>query len=184
MRRWQVLFGLVAGISVLGGGGMGALHAQLPISPPPLGELIHSFEEERPTATAYSIWNAAQSQRHEVWFRVIGGDADYLQRLRVYKEQAAPRSPDMLPPESARLYEIEGNRTSEWFFLGSESAFFTYYFDGDNRPSAGDGWSNAKAVRVKKSIYRNGDRYELRFEDLNILDDYNDLEVEVILLRR
>ena len=68
-------------------------------SPPPLQQVIHSFDIEQPEATAYSLWNAGQEQRHEVWFRILGGEADFQQRLRVYKEQAPPRSPDMLPPD-------------------------------------------------------------------------------------
>ncbi|MEM9502725.1 MAG: hypothetical protein AAGA01_02070 [Cyanobacteria bacterium P01_E01_bin.43] len=152
--------------------------------PPRLQQVIHSFDIERPEATAYALWNAGQEQRHEVWFRILGGEADFQQRLRVYKEQAPPRSPDMLPPESNIVYEVANSNSSDWFFLGTEGSFFTYYFDGDNRPNGNVGWDHSEAVRVRKTIYSNGDLYEISFEDLNLLDDYDDLEIEVILIRR
>lgn len=158
-----------------------ALQAQEITGPPALLGRIDSFDIERPTATAFSIWNASRDERHQVWFRVMGGDALFQQRLRVYKEQALPRSPETLPPQSRLLYEIEGNQASDWFFLGTENEFHTYYFDGDNRPFGDPIWDNAKAVRAKATAYQNGDLYEISFEDLNTLDDYNDLEIEVIL---
>lgn len=161
-----------------------SVQAQTSATPPPLTQIIHSFDVEQPEATAYALWNSGETQRHEVWFRVLGGEADYQQRLRVYKEQAPPRSPDMLPPASELVYETANNGTTPWFYLGAEGDFFTYYFDGDNRPIGNLDWDNAEAVRVRKTIYTNGDLYEISFEDLNQLDDYDDLEIEVVLLRR
>jgi hypothetical protein len=160
------------------------VNAQTPTSPPPLQQLIHSFDIDQPEATAYAIWNSGQPERHEVWFRIVGGEADYQQRLQVYKEQAAPRSPEMLPPASTLVYDIENNDGSDWIFLGTENAFFTYYFDGDHRLNSDVNWDNAEAVRVRKTVYRNGDLYEISFEDIDQLDDYDDLEIEVILIRR
>ena len=90
----------------------------------------------------------------------------------------------MLPPESNIVYEVANSNSSDWFFLGTEGSFFTYYFDGDNRPNGNVGWDHSEAVRVRKTIYSNGDLYEISFEDLNLLDDYDDLEIEVILIRR
>ena len=158
--------------------------AQMGPTPPPLQQLVTSFDIAEPEATAYAIWNAGQTQRHEVWFRIMGGEADYEQRLRVYKEQAAPRSPTMLPPAATVVYEMASNRTTEWVSLGTESAFFTYYFEGDNRLLGTVDWHNAEAVSVRKSVYNNGDRYEINFEDIDLLDDFDDLRVEVVLVRR
>ncbi|MGF1457837.1 MAG: hypothetical protein ACFBSG_02305 [Leptolyngbyaceae cyanobacterium] len=161
-----------------------SLQAQTSSTPPPLQQLVHSFDISQPDATAYALWNADADQRHEVWFRVLSGEADYQQRLRVYKEQAPPRSPYMLPPDSTVVYEVENNDPSQWFSLGAENGFFTYYFEGDNRLDEVLDFRNARAVRVQKSIYTNGDRYEISFEDITELDDYDDLEIEVILIRR
>ena len=161
-----------------------SLQAQTTITPPPLQQLIHSCDISQSDATAYALWNAGQSDRHEVWFRIISGEADYQQRLRVYKEQAPPRSPDMLPPLSTMVYEVENNSPSQWFYLGSEAGFFTYYFEGDNRLIGATAFDNAYAVRVQKSIYNNGDHYQISFEDISELDDYDDLEIEVVLIRR
>ena len=161
-----------------------SLEAQNRSTPPLLQQLVHSFDISQPEATAYALWNAGQSDRHEVWFRVISGEADFQQRLRVYKEQAPPRSPDSLPPLSTLVYEVENNSPSQWFYLGTETGFFTYYFEGDNRFIGNASFDNAHAVRVQKSIYNNGDRYQISFEDISQLDDYDDLEIEVVLIRR
>ncbi len=155
-----------------------------PPMPPPLQQLITSFDLLEPEATAYAIWNEGQTQSHEVWFRILGGEADYEQRLRVYKEQAAPRSPTMLPPSQTIAYELASNQSTEWVSLGTERAFFTYYFEGDNRLIGDPNWHNATAVSVRKSVYNNGDRYEINFEDIELLDDFDDLIVEVVLVRR
>ena len=175
---------LIAATSVVGVMQPRSLHAQTGSMPPPLQQVIHSFDIEQPEATAYAIWNSGQPQRHEVWFRILGGEADFQQRLQVYKEAAPPRSPDMVPPASERVYEMASNNGTEWIFLGTESSFFTYYFDGDNRPNGNMDWDHAQAVRVRKTAYSNGDLYEISFEDLNLLDDYDDLEIEVVLIRR
>lgn len=158
--------------------------AQIGDRPPFLMERIDSFDIYKPTATAYSIWNSDDNPGHQVWFRILGGDAQYQQRLRVYKEQAPPRPNDELPPSSEQVFELANNEPSQWYFLGAESAFHTYYFDGDSRPFPAAGWGNAKAVRAKRTAYENGDLYEIRFEDVPVLDDYNDLEIEVVLIHQ
>ncbi|MEM0978972.1 MAG: hypothetical protein AAGH78_01725 [Cyanobacteria bacterium P01_H01_bin.58] len=160
----------------------GPIQAQVSDRPPYLIDRAAAFDIEQPNATAFSIWNRSANQRHEVWFRILGGDALFQQRLRVYKEQAPPREPNMLPPESELIYEIADNNPSDWFFLGFESEFYTYYFDGDNRFGNDLDWDHSKAVRARKTTYRNGDLYDISFEDLNTLDDYNDLEIEVVLV--
>lgn len=160
------------------------LQAQVGDRPPFLMDRIDGFDIFQPTATAFSIWNSDDNPGHQVWFRILGGDAQYQQRLRVYKEQAPPRPIDEIPPISELVLELEDNQPSDWYFLGTESVFYTYYFDGDNRPPGFVNWDNAKAVRGKRTAYANGDLYEISFEDLNTLDDYNDLEVEVVLIHR
>lgn len=160
------------------------LRAQVSDRPPFLDNPIDSFDIYQPDATAFSIWNSDDNPGHQVWFRILGGDAQYQQRLRVYKEQAPPRPINEVPPLSELVLEIADNTPTDWYFLGVESAFHTYYFDGDNRPPGFVNWDNAKAVRGQRTAYENGDLYAIRFEDLNTLDDYNDLEVEVVLVHR
>jgi hypothetical protein len=153
-------------------------------APPPLVSLQRSVDiETAPDATAFSLWTGGPNLRHEVWFRVLGGDALWQQRLQVYKEQAPPRPINELPPPSEQVLERIGNQSSDWVYLGFESEFFTYYFDGDHwSPPTGD-WEEAYGVRARKRIYDNGDLYEILFEDQYRLDDYNDLEIEVVLVR-
>ncbi|MGD1908620.1 MAG: hypothetical protein ACFB0C_21905 [Leptolyngbyaceae cyanobacterium] len=152
--------------------------------PPTLERLQRSYEvETAPDATAFSLWTGGTNLRHEVWFRVIGGDALWQQRLQVYKEQALPRPINELPPPSEQVSQIIGNQVSDWVYLGFESEFFTYYFDGDHWSTQTGAWEEAYGVRVHKRIYENGDLYEILFEDQYRLDDYNDLEIEVVLAR-
>lgn len=152
-------------------------------SPPPFLDRTRSTDITEPGATAYSVWNGGRNQRHHVWFRVLGGDAKYQQRLRVYKEYADPRPPNELPPEENIVQEIASNQPTGWYDLGFESEFVTYYFDGDHRDTSREPWDDAYAVRVKSATYQNGDLYDIRFEDQETLDDYNDLEIEVALVR-
>lgn len=152
--------------------------------PPPLVNLLRNYEvETAPDATAFSLWTGGTNLRHEVWFRVIGGDALWQQRLQVYKEQAPPRPINELPPPSQQVAQVIGNQPGDWVYLGFESEFFTYYFDGDHWSSQLGAWEEAYGVRVHKRIYDNGDHYAILFEDQYRLDDYNDLEVEVVLVR-
>ncbi len=182
MKGWMmVALGAVAALLTIAGIPSRAI-AQMSDRPPYLIEKASSYDIEQPNATAFAIWNGSANQRHEVWFRILGGDALFQQRLRVYKEQAPPREPNTLPPASTLMYELASNEPSQWYFLGFESEFFTYYFDGDNRSSPAMEWANSKAVRAQKTSYRNGDLYAISFEDLNTLDDYNDLEIEVVLI--
>lgn len=152
-------------------------------TPPLLINASQSVDVTRPNATAYSLWTGGTNLRHEVWFRVLGGDALYQQRLRVYKEQAPPRPINELPPESNQVLERLGNSPSPWYRLGFESEFFTYYFDGDYQYANIAPWDDSFGVRVIKTVYENGDLYDIRFEDQNQLDDYNDLEIEVVMIR-
>lgn len=178
----RLILGVIMTALLISMGQPRSLQAQTNNSPPSLVGRIDSVDIAQPDATAFAIWDANENQRHEVWFRIIGGDALYQQRLRVYEEDALPRATNVLPPRSQLAHEIEGNRSSDWYFMGFKSGFHTYYFDGDNRPNSFFSWDNAKAVRAQKTIFSNGDLYEISFEDLNTLDDYNDLEIEVVLV--
>ena len=186
-RRWGVV-ALMAIALVLT---LGTAQAQMPSQPsdgetPPmlLNRLRYFDVETEPDATGFALWPSGRNTRHEVWYRIIGGDALFEQRLRVYKEPAPPRPIDELPPSDRQVDEIFSNRGTGWRYLGFEGEFFTYYFEGDHRRLGADTWDNAYATRASKTVYENGDRYEILFEDQASLDDYNDLEVEVVMLRR
>ena len=187
LRRWW-LMGLMAIALVLT---LGTAHAQVPVqpaggdAPPLLVNRLWAFEiETEPTATGFALWPAGPNLRHEVWYRITGGDALFEQRLRVYKEEAPPRPIDELPPPDFQVDEIYTNRGTSWRYLGFESDFFTYYFESDHRRPGRTDWGDAFATQAQKIVYENGDRYEILFEDQESLDDYNDLMVEVLIIRR
>ncbi|WP_035984899.1 hypothetical protein [Leptolyngbya sp. KIOST-1] len=151
---------------------------------PPLGALVREYEVvTMPSATAYSIYTTNRTTPHQVWYRISGGDALFRQRLRVYQENAGPRPINQLPPESELRQEITTNNPTRWFSLPRETDVFTYYFDGDNRLTVNSPWRDAFGVRVQRTRYANGNRYAIGFEDQETLDDYNDLELDVVIIQ-
>lgn len=160
--------------------------AQVTSSPnsPPLRNLIQEFEPVlMPGATAYSLFTTDASSSHQVWYRISGGDALFRQRLRVYRENAGPRPQNELPPDSARQQELLSNTPTGWFMFPAETGVFTYYFDGDHRSRTGAGWDDAFGLKVRRVRYGNGNLYDLGFEDQDSLDDFNDLELQVVILQ-
>jgi hypothetical protein len=151
---------------------------------PPLRNLIRAYEPViMPEATAYSVFTTDPASAHQIWYRISGGDALFRQRLRVYRENAGPRPQNQLPPDTALQQEITTNAPTGWFAFPPATGIVTYYFDGDHRTSARGPWENAFGLQVKRTRFANGNLYELGFEDLVDLDDYNDLELQVVILQ-
>ncbi|MEB3288811.1 MAG: hypothetical protein VKI82_02785 [Leptolyngbya sp.] len=153
-------------------------------SSPPLRNLIQAFEPVyMPEATAYSIFSTDASSAHQVWYRISGGDALFWQRLRVYQEQAGPRPQNQLPPDSLLSQELQSNEPTGWFQFPAATGVFTYYFDSDHQMTPQQPWEDAFGLKVRRIRYANGNLYELGFEDRDILDDFNDLELQVAILQ-
>jgi hypothetical protein len=151
---------------------------------PSLGELVREYEPiTMAGATAYSVYTTNTAVPHQVWYRISGGDALFRQRLRVYQENAGPRPTNQLPPESELRQEITTNAPTGWFVFPAEADVFTYYFDGDNRITPSSPWRDAFGVKVKRTRYGNGNRFQIGIEDQATLDDYNDLELEVVIIQ-
>ena len=136
-----------------------------------------------PEATAYSLFTENANSSYQVWYRISGGDALFRQRLRVYQEQASPRPQNQLPPDAALSHELTSNTPPGWFVLPTIQGVATYYFDGDHRIDGQGPWDSGRGVMVKQARFSNGDLYELGFEDQISLDDYNDLEIQVAVVR-
>jgi hypothetical protein len=164
-----------------------ALHSRAQSSTtgsPPLRELVQEYAPViMPEATAYSVFTTDPGASHQVWYRISGGDALFRQRLRVFKENAGPRPQDQLPPISELRQELTSNTPTGWFVFPAETGIITYYFDGDHRTSSGSPWENAFGLKVTRTRFANGNLYELGFEDQASLDDYNDLEVQVVIIQ-
>ncbi len=151
---------------------------------PPLRNLIQEFEPVvMPGATAYSLFTTDMAAAHQVWYRISGGDALFRQRLRVYQENAGPRPQNQLPPDSARQQELLSNTPTGWFMFPAATGVFTYYFDGDHRSGGGQNWEDAFGLKVQRTRFANGNLFELGFEDQDNLDDFNDLELQVVILQ-
>ncbi|MGB3309311.1 MAG: hypothetical protein WBG32_04090 [Nodosilinea sp.] len=151
---------------------------------PPLGDLVREYEVvTMPAATAYSVYTSNTTTPHQVWYRIYGGDALFRQRMRVYQENAGPRPINQLPPESELWQEVTNNNPTRWYSFPPETDVFTYYFDGDNRLSANSPWRDAFGVRVKRTRFAKGNRYDVAFEDQASLDDFNDLRLEVVIIQ-
>jgi hypothetical protein len=156
--------------------------AVLSNTPPPLGSVVRQYQPIRQDgATAYAIWSLDETTSHQVWFRIAGGEALFNQRLRVYRENAGPRLDNSLPPRSALVQEIMTNAPTGWYVLRPEQGKFTYYIDSDHR--RGSGWANDEGVQVTRVRHENGLFFQIRFEDIPQLDDYNDLIVEVAVVQ-
>lgn len=188
MKGRSIAYGLVLAIAVtvllVWPLGLRAPAQQSAGSPPPLGGVVRQYEMlSMPTATAYSVYTTNTTTPHQVWYRVYGGDALFRQRLRVYQENAGPRPINQLPPESELKAEITDNDPTRWYRFAPEASVFTYYFDGDNRLTASSPWRDAFGVKVRRTRYTNGNRYEVAFEDQDSLDDFDDLKIEVVILQ-
>ncbi|MBD0334439.1 MAG: hypothetical protein ICV62_03025 [Cyanobacteria bacterium Co-bin13] len=151
-------------------------------APPPLGRVIRQFEPIRQDgASAYAVWTTSEAASHQVWFRIAGGEALFRQRLRVYRENAGPRLDNSLPPSASLVQEIITSAPTGWYALNAERGRYTYYIDGDHRQ--GSGWENDEGVQVTRVRHENGLFFQIRFEDIPQLDDYDDLIVEVAFIQ-
>ncbi len=186
--KWRSLvygFILALGAALLLGFPLGLrTPAQTTGGAPPLGNVVREYEPVvMATATAYSVYITNTAAPHQMWYRISGGDALFRQRLRVYQENAGPRPINQLPPESELQQEITTNTPTGWFVFPSETGIFTYYFDGDNRLTPDSPWRDAFGVKVQRTRYSNGNLFQIAFEDQESLDDYNDLELEVVIIQ-
>lgn len=151
---------------------------------PPLRDLVREYDSViMPNATAYSVFTTEAATPHQVWYRISGGDALFRQRFRMYQENAGPRPPNQLPPESELRHEITTNAPTGWFLVPTETGILTYYFDGDHRTTPDSPWTNAFGLKVTRTRFANGNLYQLGFEDQDTLDDYNDLEIAVVMIQ-
>ena len=185
LQRRLGLVGLAAGLTVMAATtvhGQATGSVQATGAPLLVNKLRESQSIVRPEATAYMIWTTGTGNNHEVWYRIAGGDALFRQRLRVFKENAPPRAENTLPPASRMVHEISSNQATSWYVMGPEQGSFTYYIDGDHRRNDGS-WENDRGVTVKEITYSNGTLYQIGFEYRVILDDYNDLIIEVAVIR-
>ncbi|XGB41470.1 MAG: hypothetical protein LVS60_14435 [Nodosilinea sp. LVE1205-7] len=148
-----------------------------------MGNLLQEYSPVvMPEATAYSLFTTNPRRPHQVWYRVVGGNALFQQRLRVYQENAGPRPSNQVPPEVNLRQELTPNTPSGWLVLPPATGIVTYYFDGDHRSSSTGTWESGRGIKVKQANFEYGSLYELGFEDQISLDDYNDLVVQVAVI--
>lgn len=188
MRRRGFFFGflvaLFAIVLFVGPLGKTVPAQQSSTSTPPLRHLVREYDSvTMPDATAYVVYTTSTTEPHQVWYRISGGDALFRQRLQVYQENAGPRPINQLPPETELRQTILTNNPTEWFVFPREQDVFSYYFDGDNRPTPDSNWLNGRGLVVKRTRYENGNLFQLGFEDKVTLDDFNDLIVEVAIIQ-
>jgi len=151
---------------------------------PPLRNIVQGYEPVfMAGASAYSVFTTDTASAHQVWYRISGGDSLFRPRLRVYQENAGPRPQNQLPPDSARRQELLSNDPTGWFMFPATTGISTYYFDGDHRSRGSQEWQDAFGLKVQRTRYANGNLYELGFEDQESLDDFNDIEIQVVILQ-
>jgi hypothetical protein len=188
MKRRGIVFGFLVALFAIallvGPLGNSVPAQQSSTSTPPLRNLVREYDSvTMPDATAYVVFTTSATEPHQVWYRVSGGDALFRQRLQVFQENAGPRPMNQLPPETELRQTILTNQPTGWFVFPTEEDIFSYYFDGDNRPTPASDWLNGRGIVVKRIRYENGNLFQLGFEDQVSLDDFNDLIVEVAIIQ-
>jgi len=184
--RWfKLTLGMMVALALVVGPLRSLGSAQVPTSgSPPLETVVQEFDPiVMPEATAYAIFTDEAATAHQVWYRVVGGDALFRQRLRVFQENAGPRPTNQLPPESQLVEAIETNTVGDWVLLPPVAGTYTYYFDGDHRITPDAPWQNGRGLVVQRTRFSNGNLFELGFEDQVSLDDYNDLQIQVAFIQ-
>ena len=118
---------------------------------------------------------------HQVYFRVMCGEAAYYQRCHVYMS-------DMWVPPGwpgdALLGGDQTPRPSDWEKFPVQSRPRRYFFHGEHRNPAAPTWSRDAAVGHSYDTYENGTLSRVGWDDTGGDMDMNDLIVEVAVVRR
>lgn len=122
---------------------------------------------------------------HQAYFRVKCGKARYFQRCLVYMRGANATVTDVLgaPPD----WVLGGDYVpypSDWLKYPPQSDGRTYFFAGEHRSPAESVWRWDAAVGHRYEIYDNGTLATVQWDDTGGDRDFNDLIVEVAVVRR
>jgi hypothetical protein len=122
---------------------------------------------------------------HQTYFRVKCGKAGFFQRCLVYMRgpnatvtDVIGATPDWVLGGDYRPYP------SEWFKYPPQQGGRTYFFAGEHRNPAETVWRWDDAVGHSYDIYDNGTLATVQWDDAGGDRDFNDLIVEIAVVRR
>lgn len=122
---------------------------------------------------------------HQVYFRVKCGKASFFERCLVYMRDAYASANDIigLLPD----FVLGGDyrpHPSEWLSYPPQAAGRAYFFLGEHRDPSQVNWSWDAAVGHDYDIYDYGTLATVQWDDAGGDRDFNDLVVEVAVIRR
>jgi hypothetical protein len=123
---------------------------------------------------------------HQMYFRVMCGEAAFFERCLVYMTADASLPPPVLqnfPPQ----FVLGGDytpRPSEWNRFPTQFGQRFYWFFGQNRNPATTTWAPDALVGHSYDIYENGTLSIVRYDDTGGDRDFNDLVLEVAIVGR
>jgi hypothetical protein len=123
---------------------------------------------------------------HQMYFRVMCGEAAFFQRCLVYMTVNTQIPPPVLqnfPPD----FVLGGDytpRPSEWNRYPTQSGERFYWFFGQHRNPATSTWQADALVGHSYDIYENGTLSIVRYDDTGGDRDFNDLVLEVAIVGR
>jgi hypothetical protein len=123
---------------------------------------------------------------HQVYFRVMCGEAAFFQRCLVYMTANVNLPPPVLqsfPPD----FVLGGDytpRPSEWSRFPTQTGERFYWFFGQHRNPAVSTWQADALVGHSYDIYENGTLSIVRYDDTGGDRDFDDLVLEVAVVGR
>lgn len=123
---------------------------------------------------------------HQVYFRVMCGEAAFFQRCFIYM------TPDLsIPPPNLVVFPpdwvLGGDytpRPSEWFRYPTHSGQRFYWFIGQHRNPSGGPWTADASVGHAYDIYENGTLSTVHYDDTGSDADLNDFILQVAVVGR
>jgi hypothetical protein len=118
---------------------------------------------------------------HQVYFRVVCGEAAFYQRCHVYM------SPVWVPPGWPGDAMLGGNhrpRPTDWAKFPVQARAYRYIFHGEHRNPSEHSWKWNAAVGHSYDIYENGTLSRVGWDDTGGDMDMNDLIIEVAVVDR
>jgi hypothetical protein len=120
---------------------------------------------------------------HQIYFRVQCGHASFFQRCTIYKRNFFdPPNPGDMPD-----YVLGGDfqpRPSNWAKFPVRNGLGVYFFMGQRRDPATPNWMADAAVGHSFDTYDNGTLSTVRYDDTGGDRDFDDLILEVAVVRR
>lgn len=123
-------------------------------------------------------------QNHQLYFRVICGDATFFERCLVYMQTDLSRPPlESDTPD----YILGGEfrpQASDWLKFPTQTQSRYYWFYGQLRNPSGGTWTADATVAHSYDIYQNGTLSTIYFDDAGGDQDLNDFILEAAIVGR